>query len=140
GTAIGMSADRTKLIFVVTDSTACTGAGLQQVLIAHGAADAVHLDGGGSSKMWLRGAGYVNDEIEDRAPPIVVTARPNGDCPADCTGRCVQLIKPFRAECVGETCRAGLNGIWNCDADHLRRSHCGSDGNVEYEYCAMGCQ
>jgi hypothetical protein len=139
-TAVGISGDRKKFIFVVTDSTSCTGAGLQSTLIAHGAADAIHLDGGGSSKMWIRGMGYVNDEVEDRMPPVVVMARPRGDCPSDCgAAPCVQLDLPFRAQCVGQICRAGLGSIWNCDVAHLRRAHCDANGNVQEEYCAMGC-
>jgi hypothetical protein len=138
-TAVGVSADRKRLIFVVTDSTSCSGAGLQQVLLAHGAADAIHLDGGGSSKMWIRGMGYVNDEVEDRQPPVVILARPRGDCPSDCgAAQCVQLDLPFRAQCVGGDCRAGLGSIWNCDVGHLRRAHC-DGGKVVEEYCAMGC-
>ncbi len=139
-TAIGASADRKKMILVVTDPTSCTGAGLQDALLAHGAADAIHLDGGGSSKLWIRGMGYVNGEPEDRAPSIVVIARPNGACPSDCgADQCVQLARPFRAECVGEACRAGLGSIWNCDEAHLRRARCDANGNVEKEYCASGC-
>jgi hypothetical protein len=139
-TAIGVSADRKQFIFVVTDSTACSGTGLQDVLLAHGAADAIHLDGGGSSKLWIRGKGYVNDEAEDRAPPDVVFARPNGTCPSDCgAAECVQLAKPFGAQCVGQACRAGLGAVWNCDEAQLRRAHCDGSGNVVSEYCAMGC-
>lgn len=46
---------------MVTNSRACAGKGLQDVLLANGASDAIHLDGGGSSKMWVRRMGYVND-------------------------------------------------------------------------------
>jgi len=137
--AVGLSGDRKRFILVVTDSTACTGAGLQSVLIAHGAADAIHLDGGGSSKMWIRGMGYVNDEVEDRQPPVVVIARPRGDCPSDCgAAQCLQLDLPFRAQCLGQSCRAGLGAIWNCDVAHQRRARC-DNGVVVKEYCAMGC-
>jgi hypothetical protein len=139
-TALGISADRKHIVLVATDSTACTGAGLQQSLLAHGAADAVHLDGGGSTKMWITGMGYVNDETQDRAPPVAVVARPNGDCPSDCGGAlCVQLLKPFRAQCVGQACRGGLGAIWNCDESHVRRASC-QNGVVVSEHCAQGCQ
>ena len=138
-TAIGVSADRSKFIMVVTDPTSCTGAGLQSVLLAHGAADAIHLDGGGSSKLFIAGRGYVNGEPQDRAPPIVILARPNGQCPSDCgNAQCVQLLRPFRAQCVGQACRAGLGALWNCDQAQLRRARC-NGGVVEKEYCAMGC-
>jgi hypothetical protein len=139
-TAIGVSADRKKFVLVVTDATSCSGAGLQDALLAHGAADAIHLDGGGSSKMWIRGKGYVNDETQDRAPPNVVFARPNGDCPSDCGARrCLDLPKPYRAECDGQACRAGLATLWNCDVPKLRRVRCDGSGNVSYEYCKSGC-
>jgi hypothetical protein len=139
-TAVGLSGDRKRFVMIVTNRTACTGAGLQQALLAHGAADAIHLDGGGSSKMWIRGKGYVNDEPEDRQPPVAVIARPNGACPSDCgAAPCVELAKPFRAECVGLACRAGLDGTWNCDAARRRRVAC-RNGLVVKEYCAERCE
>jgi hypothetical protein len=139
-TAVGISADRKHFVIVATDSTACTGAGLQQSLLAHGAADAVHLDGGGSTKMWIAGVGYVNDETQDRAPPVAIVARPNGECPSDCgASPCVQLVKPFRAQCVGQTCRGGLGAIWSCDESHVRRARC-ENGVVVSEHCAQSCQ
>jgi hypothetical protein len=139
-TAVGISADRKHLVLVATDSTACTGAGLQQSLLAHGAADAVHLDGGGSTKMWIAGMGYVNDETQDRAPPVAIVARPSGDCPSDCgAALCVQLAKPFRAQCVGQACRGGLGAIWNCDVAGVRRARC-ENGVVVSEHCGQSCQ
>ncbi|MBS1118956.1 MAG: hypothetical protein H6Q90_1184 [Deltaproteobacteria bacterium] len=139
-TAIGVTADRKHFVMVVTNPTSCSGTGLQDVMLAHGASDAIHLDGGGSSKLWIRGQGYVNGEAEDRKPSIVLIARPNGTCPSDCgSARCVQLARPFRAQCVGQTCRAGLSPRWNCEAGNLRRAHCNAGGTVEYEYCPQGC-
>jgi MYXO-CTERM domain-containing protein len=138
-TAAGISADRKHFIMVVTDDTVCDGTTLQNVLLAHGAADALQLDGGGSSKMWISGMGYVNDEPQDRAPPVVIFARPNGECPSDCgSAVCVQLLRPFRAQCVGQACRAGLGNIWNCDQDQKERARC-DNGVVVRECCAMGC-
>lgn len=77
-TAIGLSADRRKFIFVVTDSDVCTGKGLQQVLAAKGASDAIHLSGAGASKMWIKGRGYINDGGEDRLSPVAIVARAGG--------------------------------------------------------------
>ncbi|MBI4425614.1 MAG: phosphodiester glycosidase family protein [Elusimicrobia bacterium] len=75
--AVGLSADRKRFLFVVADLGVCTGEGLQDALLAHGAADALQLDGGGSSRLWIAGRGYVNDEPSlDRRPPVVVYARP----------------------------------------------------------------
>jgi len=138
-TAAGISADRKHFVMVVTDDTVCDGTTLQNVLLAHGAADAVQLDGGGSSKMWISGMGYVNNEPQDRSPPVVIFARPNGECPSDCGGAaCVQLLRPYRAQCVGQACRAGLANIWNCDQDQKERARC-ENGVVTRECCAMGC-
>jgi hypothetical protein len=139
-TAAGVSADRQHFIMVATDDTVCDGPTLQQVLLAHGAAIAVQLDGGGSTKMWIRGRGYVNNEPQDRGPPVVIFARPNGLCPSDCgSTECVQLQRPFRAQCLGQPCRSGLAGIWNCDEPKLRRASC-QNGVVVSQYCAQGCQ
>jgi Phosphodiester glycosidase len=138
-TAAGISADRKHFVMVVTDDTVCDGTTLQNVLLAHGAADAVQLDGGGSSKMWISGMGYVNDEPQDRSPPVIIFARPNGECPSDCgSAACVQLLRPFRAQCAGQACRAGLGSIWNCDQDQKERARC-ENGVVVRECCAMGC-
>jgi hypothetical protein len=134
-----VSADRRRFVMVVTNNTVCTGDGLQRVLLAHGAADAIHLDGGGSSKMWIRGRGYVNQQPEDRVVPVAIVVRPNGQCPSDCgDAQCVQLLRPFRAQCVGRACRAGLGAIWNCDEPRVRRARC-NGGHVVSEYCASGC-
>jgi MYXO-CTERM domain-containing protein len=138
-TAVGVSADRKHFVMVVTDDTVCSGPQLQQVLMAHGAADAIQLDGGGSSKMWIRGKGYVNNEPQDRSPSVAIVARPNGQCPSDCgNALCVQLSRPFRAQCVGQPCRAGLGALWNCDESKVRRVHC-DNGVVVSEHCAQGC-
>jgi MYXO-CTERM domain-containing protein len=83
--------------------------------------------------------GYVNNEPQDRAPPVVIFARPNGECPSDCgAAACVQLLRPFRAQCVGQACRAGLANIWNCDEGQKERARC-ENGVVVRECCAMGC-
>jgi len=140
-TAIGLSADRKKFIFVVTDSRACTGRGLQQVLLANGAADAIHLDGGGSSKMWIRGMGYVNDVRENRKPSVVIVAKPRAaqKCPGDCgSAKCVQPFYPPSAQCVGRPCRAGLGASWTCDSTMRRRVRC-EKGVVVSQPCAAAC-
>jgi hypothetical protein len=137
-----MSADRKKIILVVTDNGLCSGGGLQQVLAAHGAADAIHLDGGGSTKMWIRGKGYVNANTnEDRQIPVAIIARPNGECPSDCgNSLCVQMGRKYgwRAQCVSQPCRAGLSTIWTCDEPGVRRVHC-DNGIVVSEHCGQKC-
>ncbi|MEK9146101.1 MAG: phosphodiester glycosidase family protein [Elusimicrobiota bacterium] len=139
-TAAGLSADRKKLILVVSGPSSCTGKGLQRVLAAAGAADAVHLDGGGSSKMWLRGKGYVNGVQGDRAPPVVIVVKAAPQkCPADCgSAPCVELPPPFGAQCLGRECRNGLGAIWNCELKFKKRLRC-EKGRVASQDCAMAC-
>lgn len=72
--AVGLNGDRSRLILVATDRTSCTGEGLQEALLAFGASDALLLDGGGSTRLWVGGR-YVNTNSGDRRPPVVVYAR-----------------------------------------------------------------
>ncbi|MBI5242229.1 MAG: phosphodiester glycosidase family protein [Elusimicrobia bacterium] len=139
-TAVGLSADRKRFIFVVTDSRACTGKGLQDVLLANGASDAIHLDGGGSSKMWVRGIGYVNDVSENRRPSVAIVAKPREQgCPQACgSAQCVQTFQTKRAECVGKPCRGGLSSAWSCDSTLRRRLRC-RGGLVAVQSCATVC-
>jgi len=65
-TAVGLSADKTKLFLAVIDGRATNRIGMtcnevQSLLKDLGAADALNLDGGGSSTMWLAGTGVVNN-------------------------------------------------------------------------------
>lgn len=65
-TAIGLSKDRTKLFLAVVDgrqpsiSVGMTTRELAQFLLAHGAHDAINMDSGGSSELWLKGKGVLN--------------------------------------------------------------------------------
>jgi MYXO-CTERM domain-containing protein len=64
-TALGLSADKQKLFLAVVDGRATNRIGmtcdeLGALLKGLGAADAVNLDGGGSSAMWVAGPGVVN--------------------------------------------------------------------------------
>ncbi|MBX7098225.1 MAG: phosphodiester glycosidase family protein [Myxococcaceae bacterium] len=65
-TAIGLSKDRTKLSLAVVDgrqpaiSVGMTTRELAQFLLSHGASDAVNMDSGGSSELWLKGKGVLN--------------------------------------------------------------------------------
>lgn len=63
--AVGMSADKKKLIVAVVDGRSSISAGmtcteLAALMKSFGADDAFNLDGGGSSTMYLRGTGVVN--------------------------------------------------------------------------------
>jgi hypothetical protein len=65
-TAVGLSADRRKLYMLVVDGRTSISVGvklakLAQIMSDLGAHDAVNLDGGGSSAMWVKNLGVVND-------------------------------------------------------------------------------
>lgn len=64
-TAVGISADKKKLILAVVDGRSSVSAGmtcteLAALMKSFGADDSFNLDGGGSSTMYLRGTGIVN--------------------------------------------------------------------------------
>lgn len=64
-TALGLTADHRTLFLLVVDGRATGRAGmtcdeLGALFVELGAADAVNLDGGGSSTMWVQGPGVVN--------------------------------------------------------------------------------
>jgi hypothetical protein len=88
-TAAGLSADRETLIVAVVDGRATnrigmTCAELAALMKALGADDAVNLDGGGSSTMWLAGQGVVNHP-SDGSPRVVanhLAIRATGEGPA----------------------------------------------------------
>jgi MYXO-CTERM domain-containing protein len=61
-----VSADGRKLILIVVDGRTTVSVGMRctelaDLMVELGAADAVNLDGGGSSTMWVAGDGVVND-------------------------------------------------------------------------------
>jgi hypothetical protein len=121
--ALGISADGKRFIFVGTDDNVCTGAGLQDVLLGHGAANAVQLDGGGSTKLWIRGRGYVNVEAEDRQPPVAIVARPAG----------------------ADACRDTTENGWYCgstlpNGDQRSLYTCNTGFTVARVVCTNGCK
>jgi exopolysaccharide biosynthesis protein len=64
-TAVGLSEDGRKAVLVVVDGRSTMSAGvtcreLAEILRELGAHDALNLDGGGSSAMWIRGRGVIN--------------------------------------------------------------------------------
>lgn len=64
-TAVGLSADKRTLYLVVVDGRASSRIGMRcdelaALLRELGADDAMNMDGGGSSTMWLQGAGVLN--------------------------------------------------------------------------------
>ncbi len=93
-TALGFNADRTKLYLAVIDGRATTRIGMtcdEMVTMFQGlgATDAVNLDGGGSSAMWLAGTGVLNNPSDGQqrvvANHLAIRATGTGDarhCPA----------------------------------------------------------
>ena len=93
-TALGFNADRTKLYLAVIDGRATTRIGMtcdEMVTLFQGlgATDAVNLDGGGSSAMWLAGTGVLNNPSDGQqrvvANHLAIRATGTGDarhCPA----------------------------------------------------------
>lgn len=117
-TAVGLSADRRRLIVAVVDGRASTRIGmtcdeLSALMVEMGADDAMNLDGGGSSTFWLAGAGTLNVP-SDGSPRAVgnhlgIAATGAGDAPF-CPGRAP------RGYLDGASCEA-ISG-WAQDEDH----------------------
>lgn len=97
-TALGFNADRTKLFLAVIDGRATNRIGMtcdemETLLSGLGATDAVNLDGGGSSTMWLAGTGVVNNPSDGSqrvvANHLAIRATGSGEakhCPASALG------------------------------------------------------
>jgi hypothetical protein len=74
-TAMGLTEDRKTFILAVVDgrsttSVGMTGAELATLMKEMGAYTAFNLDGGGSSQMWLRGSGTINDPSDGSPRPV----------------------------------------------------------------------
>lgn len=97
-TAVGFSADRTKAFFVVVDGRQTSSVGMtcnemSDLMISLGAAQALRLDGGGSSAMWVRDRGLISRPSDSGGERIVanhlgVLASGEG-APRNCTTRAV---------------------------------------------------
>jgi hypothetical protein len=97
-TAVGITQDHKTMIWAVVDGRASTRIGMTcqetaALLREFQGWDAVNLDGGGSSTMWLQGVGVVNQPSDGSARTVAnhlaVYARGSGDaahCP--CVARC----------------------------------------------------
>jgi MYXO-CTERM domain-containing protein len=93
-TVLGFSADKTKLYLAVIDGRATNRVGMTcdemiALMKGLGATDAVNLDGGGSSTMWVAGTGFVNNPSDGSqrvvANHLAVLATGSGaaaSCPA----------------------------------------------------------
>jgi hypothetical protein len=94
-TAVGLSADRHTLVLVVVDgrgenSGGATTRELGEILRSLGAAEALKLDGGGSSTLFLAGRGVVNSPSDGHpravATHLGIVLRP---APANAPSRCL---------------------------------------------------
>jgi hypothetical protein len=73
--AMGLTKDRRTFILAVIDGRSMTSAGMYGTELAElmselGAWQAFNLDGGGSSEMWIRGRGTVNDPSDGSSRPV----------------------------------------------------------------------
>ncbi len=129
-TAIGISADRRTLLFAVVDgrgrraSAGVNGQELAWLMGELGAWQALNLDGGGSSTMWLRGRGIVNRPSDGSERSVLnhvgVFAATDGTAPANC--------------CSDEICNGSDD---DCDGvvDNGVLNACGACGPVPSETC-----
>jgi len=125
-TAVGISADGATLWLVVVDrlprDTGSTSRGMTcsemaSLLLSLGAADALNLDGGGSTQMWVANKGYVNDPsgnagggIRVVANHLAIQAGGNG-APDSCP--IVETERPPRPALTGSS---DINGDGYADA------------------------
>lgn len=81
-TALGVTADRKQFVFLVTDKGTSSVSKMTDAFTSRGVNDAIFLDGGGSTRLWIEGQGYVNvAEGADRNVPVVVVAIPRPPSP-----------------------------------------------------------
>ena len=120
-TAVGLSADHRTFYMAVVDGRAPSRIGmtcneLGDFMLGLGARDAINLDGGGSSAMWLRGVGVVNHpsdgSLRAAANHLALYATgsgPPGHCPGaapTCAPRCEGSVL------VGADCGRGDCGAF----------------------------
>jgi hypothetical protein len=110
-TAMGLSKDKKTFILAVVDgrstaSVGMTGAELATLMKELGAYTAFNLDGGGSSQMWLRGSGTINDPSDGQPRPVANhwgiyagTGHDRGRAPGSCfnAGGCFPSPVPAAA-------------------------------------------
>lgn len=111
--AVGLSKDGSKLILAVVDRTprttgtrsrgmTCTE--MAELMRSLGAHDALNLDGGGSSQLWMKGRGYLNDAsgnnygagVRATANHLAILAK-NSGAPGSCP-LAINPIEPPEAE------------------------------------------
>jgi hypothetical protein len=145
-TAVGLSRDHRTLFIAVVDGRAPGRAGmtcneLGQFMLSVGAFDAVNLDGGGSSVLWMQGAGVVNRPSDGAlrlaANHLAIYARGAGaaahcpDAAPVCTRRCEgsTLVSP---DCSRGDCAAfGATCIDDAMGPRCRFAFCPAIGDAE---------
>jgi len=112
-TAVGISKDHKKMIWAVVDGRSSRRIGMTCIELANllkgfGAFDAVNMDGGGSSAMWIRGVGVANYPSDGRQRVVgnhlAVIAKGSG-APAHC---------PCKARCQGSKIYDTSCGVGDC--------------------------
>jgi len=135
--AMGISEDRQTFYLVVVDGRAgCSGSAgmfgteLAWLMDELGAWQAFNLDGGGSSAMWVRGRGYVNDPSDGSARAVLnhwglfagegsgTAAEPGSCCGAEtCNGAdddCDGAVDEGLTRACGEDVGACMPGVEQC--------------------------
>ena len=127
-TGIGVTGDG-KLLLVVVDGRSRRSVGMTlrrfaRTFLDLGAVEAVNLDGGGSSAMWIKGRGIVNSPSDPGGERPVVNAvmiLPGADAGEEpMTGIDVDGV-------IG---RASIAGAWSATAGSLAASDAGSTGGL----------
>jgi hypothetical protein len=127
-TGIGVTSDG-RLLLVVVDGRSRRSVGMTlrrfaRTFLDLGAVEAVNLDGGGSSVMWIRGRGIVNSPSDPGGERPVVNALmilPGADAGEEpITG----------VDVDGSTGRASIAGAWLATAGSLAASDAGSTGGL----------
>ena len=127
-TGIGVTSDG-RIVLAVVDGRSRRSVGMTlrrfaRTFVDIGAVEAVNLDGGGSSVMWIKGKGIVNSPSDPGGERAVVNALmilPGPDAGEDSiTGIDVD----------GSTGRASIAGAWPATAGSLAASDAGSTGGL----------
>jgi hypothetical protein len=126
-TALGVTADRKQFVFLVTDKGTSSVSKMTDTFSSHGVTDAVFLDGGGSTRLWIEGQSYVNlAEGADRNVPVVVMAIPKPDVPDASADAQLDVVMADASDAetatgpdsaTGSDASGGLDGANQGDAD-----------------------
>jgi hypothetical protein len=150
-TAMGLTRDRKTFILVVVDGRTTASAGmygdeLARLMELLGAWTAFNLDGGGSSEMWVRGRGTINEPSDGSSRAVLnhwgVFAGPGNGLP-DVPGSCAQAFDDLAHQIDGALAGAGLDLDGDGRADVCGRAGAGivchrSDGGRGFGVAVEG--